>query len=412
MPKLLVTLPYAAGIGGVESWFADLYSILPKYGWEIEALAIPVSHKRNNWKPPSYWSAVTVIGKPWWAVRDFAAHVQFEIINRKPDIVLTYAYDAPLISGPNIPPGPKVIEGVHTGMKPEIDRIAHWHYYFDALLAISEVTQIAVEQGLKYVHPSQQPPFQLVRYGLRLPPISPIPSCLDTSQPLRLIWFGRITQTIKRVLDLIGICRGLKTRGIDFRLTVLGEGTEILKLQTELSGEIAQEIVSLKGAVTAEKVFAHLACHDIFLSTSEFEGGPRTLIEAMSCHVVPVVTDIDGYCRELVRQGENGFRVPVGDITAFIDHIAELSSDRLKLQLMSEQCRSSVEPIFTIERMGFDLDRYFRQVLAEPSKRQLNSALQDLSLHLPNSRLWLSTPIRKVMRWSAYKCNLLPGNEL
>jgi glycosyltransferase involved in cell wall biosynthesis len=352
-----------------------------------------------------------VVGKPWWAVRDFAASVQAEIINRKPDLILTFAYDAPLISGPNIPQGSRIIEGVHTGMAPEVHRIARWHCYFDALLAMSEVTKIAVDQGLADVHSERRPPVQLIRYGLRLPPSPPLPSRLDTSQPLRLIWFGRVTHQIKRVLDLIGICHGLKARGVDFRLTVLGEGTEISKLQTELSGEIAQGIVSLLGAVASEAVFDHLISPDIFLSTSEFEGGPRTLIEAMSCHVVPVVTDIDGYCREVIRQGENGFLVPVGDVEAFVDRISELSKNRWKLQLMTERCRSSVDPIFTLERMGSEIDDYFRQILCAPPRRRLDQASKDLSLHLPNRYPWLPDPIRKTMRWSAYKCNLLPGIE-
>jgi|GEM_PF-5425526 len=411
MPKLLVNLPYAAGIGGIESWFGDLCAVLPKYGWQVEALAIPVSKKRYNWKQPSYWSSVSVIGKPWWSVRDFADGVRTEIIKRQPDIVFTFAYDAPLISGPNIPPGPKVIEAVHLGMKPEIDRITNWYCYFDALLAVSEATQIGIEQALKNIHPNQQLPLQLIRYGLRLPPATPIPSRLDSSQPLRLIWFGRIKQEIKRVLDLIEICRGLKSRKIAFKLTILGEGKEMLKLQTELSEEIAQEIVFLPGAVAAEEVFAHLAHHDIFLSTSDYEGGPRTLIEAMSCHVVPIVTDIDGYCREVVNPGENGFRVPVGDITAFVDHIAALSSDRQKLQLMTEKCRDSVYPKFAVERMGEEIDHYLRQVLTAAPKRQLKLAAQDLSIHLPNHRPWLPNPIRKAMRWAAYKLNLLSGME-
>ena len=51
---------------------------------------------------------------------------------------------------------------------------------------------------------------------------------------------------------------------------------------------------------------------DAYILTSEFEGMPNALNEAMARGCVPVVTDIRSGIPELVRYGVNGYRVPVG----------------------------------------------------------------------------------------------------
>src|SRR5262245_28806384 len=122
MPRLLLTLPYAARIGGVESWFADLVVCLPPLGWDVRAVTV-APDRRPDWAPPAYWSHIIPVGEPWWAVRDFARALSRVIVRESPDLVLSFAYDAPLVSGPNIPPGPRVIDGVYTGRTAEIDRV-------------------------------------------------------------------------------------------------------------------------------------------------------------------------------------------------------------------------------------------------------------------------------------------------
>jgi hypothetical protein len=74
--------------------------------------------------------------------------------------------------------------------------------------------------------------------------------------------------------------------------------------------------------------------HDILLLTSNYEGKPLCLVEAMGRGCVPVVTDIPSGIPELISDGENGYRVPVGDIDAFADRLALLHADpafRLRL---------------------------------------------------------------------------------
>jgi len=65
------------------------------------------------------------------------------------------------------------------------------------------------------------------------------------------------------------------------------------------------------------------AAMDVVVLPSHREGFPRSLIEAAAMARPIVATDIRG-CREVVRDGENGFLVPVKDAAALADRIQVL----------------------------------------------------------------------------------------
>ena len=59
--------------------------------------------------------------------------------------------------------------------------------------------------------------------------------------------------------------------------------------------------------------------NDIFLMTSDYEGMPNTLAEAMASKLVCIATDCKTGPRDLIDDGINGFLVPVGDETQLQD---------------------------------------------------------------------------------------------
>jgi len=59
-----------------------------------------------------------------------------------------------------------------------------------------------------------------------------------------------------------------------------------------------------------------LAAADVFLLTSDYEGMPMTLLEAMACGVPPVVSAVDG-CRDILGDGTGGLLAAHGDAADF-----------------------------------------------------------------------------------------------
>jgi glycosyltransferase involved in cell wall biosynthesis len=78
---------------------------------------------------------------------------------------------------------------------------------------------------------------------------------------------------------------------------------------------------------------------DIVCMPSYREGLPRVLIEAAACGLPMVSTDVPG-CREIVRDGENGYLVPPRDGPATADAITRLVADADARRRMGENSRA------------------------------------------------------------------------
>lgn len=163
--------------------------------------------------------------------------------------------------------------------------------------------------------------------------------------PLRLIFAGRVHGQ-KGVLDLPGIDASLRARGVDVTWTVAGGGPDEGRLR-ELWAE-AESSVRFVGALTNRETIERLADHDVFVLPTRAEGFPVALLEAMGAGLVPVVSDIASGVPEVVTDGLQGFRRPIGDIEGFAAAIAALAADRERLEIMSGAARQTIEHRFDI----------------------------------------------------------------
>ncbi|PYS69773.1 MAG: hypothetical protein DMF69_15865 [Acidobacteria bacterium] len=102
-------------------------------------------------------------------------------------------------------------------------------------------------------------------------------------------------------------------------------------IRSVLADQIESGRVVIHGWLGSTEVLRVLRKSEIFILASEYEGFCISLIEAMANGCAPVVTDIRSGNKQLVKDGENGFIVPVGDIDAFVDRIKLLDSDRESL---------------------------------------------------------------------------------
>ncbi len=73
---------------------------------------------------------------------------------------------------------------------------------------------------------------------------------------------------------------------------------------------------------------------DLYLITSREEGGPRSLLESMATGV-PVISSKVGQCEEIIKNGENGFLVDIGDIKNYIEFIDIIISNKLSTKLIN-----------------------------------------------------------------------------
>ena len=106
---------------------------------------------------------------------------------------------------------------------------------------------------------------------------------------------------------------------------------------------------------------AHVVC-----LPSYREGLPRVLIEAAACGRPIVTTDTPG-CREIGRDGENGFLVPPRDSQALANALRTLVENPALRQTMGERGRAIAEQEFSSEKVIGETLSVYHDALARKS---------------------------------------------
>lgn len=94
---------------------------------------------------------------------------------------------------------------------------------------------------------------------------------------------------------------------------------------------------------------------DIFMMTSEFEGLPLSLLEAMSCECAVVATNAGGI-KEVLANGINGFTADVNDWQDLLHPLKQLIADPSLVQEVSVAARARVIKSFSIHTMVSQLE--------------------------------------------------------
>ena len=102
--------------------------------------------------------------------------------------------------------------------------------------------------------------------------------------------------------------------------------------------------------------------HIVCLPSSYGEGVPKVLIEAAACARACVSTDSPG-CRDIVRQGENGLLVPVGDSVALVAALERLIEDGVLRRAMGARGREIVLAGFTQRHVHAATFALYRKLL-------------------------------------------------
>lgn len=88
-----------------------------------------------------------------------------------------------------------------------------------------------------------------------------------------------------------------------------------------------------------------MAVLDVFVLTSRWEGLPIVCLEAMASSKSVVVTAVGG-ASEIIREGENGFLAPAGDVEKMSARVIQLLMDEGLRQRMGQRGRALLDPAF------------------------------------------------------------------
>ena len=136
----------------------------------------------------------------------------------------------------------------------------------------------------------------------------------------RLIAFAGRLAVEKGLHILLDALPALRERVPDARVLLVGEGDQRAALEAQAKNLGISDSVTFAGST--DDVAPFLQAADAFVLPSSAEGLPVSLLEAMSCALPCVGTDVVG-TRELLQDGRNGRLVPFGNASALAAALAD-----------------------------------------------------------------------------------------
>jgi colanic acid/amylovoran biosynthesis glycosyltransferase len=180
------------------------------------------------------------------------------------------------------------------------------------------------------------------------------PDGVPPARPFRLLCVARLVEK-KGLPVLIEACRLLAGRGVEFRCDIVGKGLLRPALEATIRRHRLGSRVRLLGPLTQQEVRARYHGSHLYVlpcvegRDGNRDGLPVSIVEALACGLPVVTTPMTGI-PEVVRHGENGLLVPVGDAAALADAVATLIGDPALFARFAAAARPSVEETFDRRR--------------------------------------------------------------
>jgi glycosyltransferase involved in cell wall biosynthesis len=200
----------------------------------------------------------------------------------------------------------------------------------------------------------------LLPYGVNTGQFFPEPK---TSQgPFRVLFMGQVTQR-KGIRYLLEAYRRLNLPNSELIImgSTAGSGTAL--------GRYSDIFTHVSGVPYSE-LAQHYQRADIFVFPSLHEGSALVTYEAMACGLPVITTPNSG---SWVRDGLDGFIVPIRDIDSLMERILRLYKDRDLRRFMSSNARIRAEQ-FTWQRYRRTLSGHMHEILGgdslEPTRNE------------------------------------------
>jgi glycosyltransferase involved in cell wall biosynthesis len=169
---------------------------------------------------------------------------------------------------------------------------------------------------------------------------------------LNILWAGRMDrQKRPDILERIAVA----CRGLPFRFHIYG--TSLLD-----ADNVTDRLKGLKN-VTYYGSYDGLASlptekYDLFLYTSQWDGLPNVLMEAISLGLPVIASDVGGV-GELIVTGKTGFLIdPYDDVGAYVECLQRIYTDRSQLHFMINNAYALIDSRHSWDRFVENLKRF------------------------------------------------------
>lgn len=180
-----------------------------------------------------------------------------------------------------------------------------------------------------------------------------------------VLFAGRLRRQkgVERIITAVSML----DQQVNMVVLICGEGEKQDELKALVRRLGIEDRVRFLGLLQAETIWSMMKSADLFISLSDHEGMPNTVMEAISCHCPLLVSDIPAH-REFLNE-KSAFIVDSGDEAAVTHAIRFLLSNRGKARELA-RVAAKVTSDWSINAMVRNYEILYRSVI---SNRGLNA---------------------------------------
>lgn len=147
-------------------------------------------------------------------------------------------------------------------------------------------------------------------------------------------------------------------------LTLIGQGMREKPLQELARAYGISERIHFAGILPRDEVFVQIKAHDVYVTSSSYEGLPISVLEAMSCAVPCIVSDIEQH-REIQEKCPSLITVnnTPEDWEKAIRSMMNMTPE--ERQCIGVQNKKDIDQYFSLERMHEQYDVVYAEVAKE-----------------------------------------------
>ena len=363
----ILQLIETGGPGGAETVFATLSSGLVERGHAVTALV-----GEGNWLPAEMARRkipTTLLTRGGAFDRPLLAQIRRTIRDEQIDVVHAHLFEGAVYASLAAR-----LEGVPslTTLHGQVDvqrggaraRVKQWLFSRSTrcVACVSDALRRDLQDALR-LPPSRLRviPNGVVRGSPRPADAPTMRTSARTGSTRQLIAIGNIRQP-KDYPTLLAAVAVLRAQAVDVHLHIAGQpdGDGLFEsLQRQAQALEVASHVTFHGFVADPMPL--LAQADCFVLSSSKEGFSLATIEAMLAGVCVVATRSGGP-EEILRDGETGLLVPVGDPASLAAAIRRVIEDRTLATQLAAAALADATQRFSIDRMVSDYERVYREV--------------------------------------------------
>lgn len=146
----------------------------------------------------------------------------------------------------------------------------------------------------------------------------------------------------------------------ELRLVIAGDGSLRRPLEAQRQALGLNDSVILTGHVTDVMPLHH--AFDLFVQSSDYEGTPNAVLEAMAMET-PIVATEAGGTAELVHDGVHGRIIPIGKVDRLIHATEAALADPGAMRVMADRARTRVENELSFESRVRRVEGIYQEVM-------------------------------------------------